>query len=108
EKGAAGLVTLSAAVEGEDVRARIVSVEPLAAAAARAQKGLRVVVGDEGPLDGIKTRLAGRGDGEVSILVKRDAGREEIEIRLPGSYPITPEVAGALRAIPGVLEVEYL
>lgn len=108
EKGAAVLVTLSAAVEGEDVRARIVSVEPLAAAAARAQKGLRVVVGDEGPLDGIKTRLAGRGDGEVSILLKRDAGREEIEIRLPGSYPVTPEVAGALRAIPGVLEVEYL
>ena len=54
EKGAAVLVTLSAAVEGEDVRARIVAVEPLAAAAARAQKGLRVVVGDEGPLDGIK------------------------------------------------------
>ena len=108
EKGAAVLVTLSAAVEGEDVRARIVSVEPLAAAAARAQKGLRVVVGDEGPLDGIKTRLAGRGDGEVSILLKRDSGREEIEIRLPGSYPITPDVAGALRAIPGVLEVEYL
>ncbi len=108
EKGAAVLVTLSAAVEGEDVRARIVTVEPLAAAAARAQKGLRVVVGDEGPLDGIKTRLAGRGDGEVSILLKRDSGREEIEIRLPGSYPITPDVAGALRAIPGVLEVEYL
>jgi DNA polymerase-3 subunit alpha len=108
EKGAAVLVTLSAAVEGEDVRARIVSVEPLAAAAARAQKGLRVVVSDEGPLDGIKTRLTGRGDGEVSILLKRDSGREEIEIRLPGSYPITPDVAGALRAIPGVLEVEYL
>ncbi|AZG76493.1 DNA polymerase III subunit alpha [Methylocystis rosea] len=108
EKGAAVLVTLSAAVEGEDVRARIVTVEPLAAAAARAQKGLRVVVSDEGPLDGIKTRLTGRGDGEVSILLKRDSGREEIEIRLPGSYPITPDVAGALRAIPGVLEVEYL
>jgi DNA polymerase-3 subunit alpha len=108
EKGAAVLVTLSAAVEGEDVRARIVTVEPLAAAAARAQKGLRVVVGDEGPLDRIKTRLSGRGDGEVSILLKRDAGREEIEIRLPGSYPVNADVAGALRAIPGVLEVEYL
>ncbi|HEY8124222.1 MAG TPA: DNA polymerase III subunit alpha [Methylocystis sp.] len=108
EKGAAVVVTLSAAIEGEDVRARIVTVEPLAAAAARAQKGLRIVVGDEEPLEGIKTRLTGRGDGEVSILVKRDAGREEIEIRLPGSYPVTAEVAGALRAIPGVLDVEYL
>jgi len=108
EKGAAVLVTLSAAVEGEDVRARIATVEPLAAAAARAQKGLRVVVSDEGPLDKIKARLSGRGDGEVSILLKREASQEEIEIRLPGSYPVNLEVAGALRAIPGVLEVEYL
>ncbi|MEF3365544.1 DNA polymerase III subunit alpha [Methylocystis sp. 9N] len=108
EKGAAVLVTLSAAVEGEDVRARIATVESLASAAARAQKGLRVVVGDDGPLDGIKKRLAGKGEGEVSILLKRDAGAEEIEIRLPGGYPVTPEVAGALREIPGVLEVEYL
>ena len=58
EKGAAVLVTLSANVEGEDVRARIVAVEPLAAAAARAQKGLRIFVRDAGPLDGIKTRLS--------------------------------------------------
>ncbi|MBI1981711.1 MAG: DNA polymerase III subunit alpha [Methylocystis sp.] len=108
EKGAAVLVTLSAAVEGEDVRARIVTVEPLAAAAARAQKGLRVVVGDESPLDRIKTRLTGRGDGEVSILLKRERGQEEIEIRLPGTYSVNAEIAGALRAIPGVLEVEYL
>ncbi len=108
EKGAAVLVTLSAAVEGEDVRARIVTVEPLAAAAARAQKGLRVVVGDESPLDRIKTRLTGRGDGEVSVLLKREQGQEEIEIRLPGTYSVNPDVAGALRAIPGVLEVEYV
>ena len=108
EKGSAVLVTLSAAVEGEDVRARIVTVEPLAAAAARAQKGLRVVVGDDGPLDRIKSRLAGKGEGEVSLLLKRPAGQEEIEIRLPGGYPVTAEVAGALRAIPGVLDVEYL
>jgi len=27
---------------------------------------------------------------------------------LPGGYSVNPEVAGALRAIPGVLEVEYL
>jgi DNA polymerase-3 subunit alpha len=108
EKGAAVLVTLSAHVEGDDVRARIVAVEPLAAAAARAQKGLRVVLEDQSPLDRIKSRLSGKGEGEVSLLIKRDAAPEEIEIRLPGSYPVSPEVAAALREIPGVLEVEYL
>jgi DNA polymerase-3 subunit alpha len=108
EKGAAVLVTLAASVEGDDVRARIVAVEPLAAAAARAQKGLRVVLEDQSPLDRIKSRLSGKGEGEVSLLIKRDAAPEEIEIRLPGSYPVSPEVAAALREIPGVLEVEYL
>jgi DNA polymerase-3 subunit alpha len=108
EKGAAVLVTLSASLEGDDVRARIVSVEPLATAAARAQKGLRIVVGDQSPIDRIKSRLSGRGEGEVSLLIKREKAPEEIEIRLPGAYPVNAEVASALREIPGVLEVEYL
>ena len=51
EKGADVLVTLQAAVEGEDVRARIVNVERLTEAAAKVQKGLRVFVRDEAPLE---------------------------------------------------------
>jgi hypothetical protein len=40
-------------VEGEDVRARIVNVERLTDAAAKVQKGLRVFVRDETPLESI-------------------------------------------------------
>jgi DNA polymerase-3 subunit alpha len=108
EKGAAVLVTLSAAIEGEDVRARIVAVEPLEQAASRAQKGLRIVLRDQEPIARIKGRLTGRGEGEVSILFKRDVAPEEIEIRLPGGYSVNTATASALREIPGVLEVEYL
>jgi len=108
EKGAAVLVTLSANVEGEDVRARIVAVEPLASAAARAQKGLRIVVGDESPLDRIKSSLSAKGDGEVFIVLQRGTAPEEIELRLPGGYPVSAEVAGALKAIPGVIAVEHV
>jgi DNA polymerase-3 subunit alpha len=108
EKGAAVLITLSAAVEGDDVRARIVTVEPLAAAASRAHRGLRVIVGDQEPISGIKSRIVGKGEGEVSVLIRREIAPEEIEIRLPGGYPVTAEIAAALREIPGVLEVEYL
>ncbi len=108
EKGAAVVVSLSAAIEGEDVRARIVTVEPLAAAAARAQRGLRIIVSDESPLDRIKSKLAGKGEGEVSLLLKLDTKDEEVEIRLPGGYPVSADVAMALRALPGVLEVEHV
>jgi DNA polymerase-3 subunit alpha len=108
EKGATVLVTLNASVEGEDVRARIIAVEPLVAAAARAQKGLRIFVRDPEPLDGIKSKLAARGDGEVSLVVMLEKMASEVEIKLPGGYSVTPDVAGALKNIPGVLAVEHV
>ena len=108
EKGAAVLLTLSASIDGEDVRARIVSVESLEIAAARAQKGIRIVLNNASPILDIKNKLTKKGEGEVSILFKREKAPEEIEIRLPGGYSVNPETAHALRAVPGVLEVEYL
>ena len=83
-KGRGRVVTLSGSLEGDEVRARIVAAKSLAAAAARAQKGLRIFVRDAGPLDGIKTRLSAKGEGEVSLVVMRDASGEEIEMKLPG------------------------
>ena len=108
EKGADVLVTLQAAVEGEDVRARIVNVERLTDAAAKVQKGLRVFVRDETPLDSIERRLSARGDGEVSLVVILGPKDGEIEIRLPGRYAVSAAVAGALKAAPGVVAVEQV
>jgi len=108
EKGADVLVTLQAAVEGEDVRARIVNVERLADAAAKVQKGLRVFVRDETPLDSIERRLSARGDGEVSLVVILGPKDGEVEIRLPGRYAVSAAVAGALKAAPGVVAVEQV
>jgi DNA polymerase-3 subunit alpha len=30
----------------------------------------------------------------------------EVEIRLPGRYKVSPQVAGAIKAVPGVVTVE--
>ena len=107
EKGSDVLVTLQANVEGEDVRARIVNVERLNDAAAKVQKGLRIFVRDESPLASIESRLAAPGEGEVSLVVVLSP-KEEVEIRLPGRYAVSPTVAGALKAAPGVLAVEHV
>jgi len=107
EKGADVLVTLQAAVEGEDVRARIVNVEPLTEAAAKVQKGLRVFVRDEKPLESIERRLTTPGEGEVSLVVILGP-QEEVEIRLPGKYAVSAAIAGALKAAPGVIAVEQV
>ena len=108
EKGSDVLVTLQANVEGEEVRARIVNVEPLAEAAAKVHKGLRIFLRDDGPLETIETRLRSPGDGEVSLVVMLGPKAGEVEIRLPGRYALSPALAGALKAAPGVVAVEHV
>ena len=112
EPGTAVLLFLSAEAQGDDVRARIQSAEPLDKAAAKLQKGLRVFVRDDKPLDAVSKRLepaqAGRSaasDGEVNIVMLLAAGAE-VEVRLPGRYKVSPQIAGALKAVAGVVEVQ--
>ncbi len=108
EKGACVLVTLQANVEGEDVRARISQVEKLDEAAARMQKGLRIALRDAAPLPRLAEKLKGRAEGEVMLLLRLEGPEREVEIKLPGRYPINPQVSGAIKAIPGVAEVELV
>ena len=108
EKGRDVLVSLQANVEGEDVRARIVHVELLSEAAARIHRGLRIFVRDEAPLASIEERLRAKGDGDVSIVVMLGAKEGEVEIRLPGKYAVSAAIAGALKAVSGIVAVEHV
>ncbi len=105
-KGASVLVGIQAQLEGEDVRARIVSVETLDEAAQRVQKGLRIFIKGEGPLGSIASELGRKGEGEVFICAMSAAG--ETEIRLPGRFQVSSQVALALKAIPGIVAVEHI
>ncbi len=133
EPGTAVLLLLSAEVQAEEVRARIQSVEPLDQAAARTQKGLRVFLRNEEPLAGVARRLeptrngaarngnggsngsgGGNGhggsepaDGEVSVVLLLQNG-SEVEVKLPGRFKVSPQIAGAIKAVTGVVTVEAL
>src|SRR4051795_1908003 len=80
EPGRAVLLTLSAELQGEEVRARIQSVEPLDPAAAKLQKGLRVFLRDGAPLENVAKRLDPKGDGEVSVVLMLGADTE-VEVK---------------------------
>ena len=108
EKGSDVLLTLQANVEGEDVRARIVHAESLTEAAAKQHKGLRIFVRDDTPLISIEERIKGRGDGEISLVVMMGPKEGEVELKLPGRYPVTGAIAGALKAVAGVVAVEHV
>jgi DNA polymerase III subunit alpha len=108
EPGNAVLLLVAAEVQGEDVRVRIQSVELLDRAAERMQKGMRVFLRSQTPLEGVIRRLQPKGDGEVSLILILEDGATEVEIRLPGTFKVSPQVCGAIKAVPGVVEVQAL
>jgi DNA polymerase-3 subunit alpha len=107
EPGAPVLLSLTAEAQGDEVRARIQSAEPLDQAAARLQKGLRVFLRDQTPIEPIARRLGDKGDGEVNIVLQLGGGTE-VEVRLPGRFKVSPQIAGAIKAVPGVLDVQMM
>ncbi|CAA2102416.1 DNA polymerase III subunit alpha [Methylobacterium bullatum] len=106
EPGRPLVLQIQANLEGEDVRARIVTAEPLDEAVARYQKGMRVYMRDERPIGSVQQRLQVSGESEVSLILLLDGGDREVEVKLRGKYQATPQIAGALRAVPGVVQVE--
>src|SRR6187401_187639 len=129
EPGAAVLLQLGAELQGEDVRARVLHAEPLDDAAAKTQKGLRIFVRDTKPLDSIARRLnmpepaangssrasaakpgpaaSGGADGDVSLVLMLDL-ETEVEMKLPGRFRVSPQIAGAIKAVSGVVDVQQL
>ena len=49
-------------------------------------------------------------DGKYRVGQKTAAGRGGIslEVKLPGRFKVSPQIAGAIKAIPGVVEVQAL
>ena len=55
------------------------------------------------PIERLASRLD-KGEGTVSVVVLLK-GRE-VEVKLPGQYRVTPQIAGAIKAVPGIVHVE--
>jgi DNA polymerase-3 subunit alpha len=107
EPGTSVLLFLTAEAQGDEVRARIQSVEKLDQAAEKLQKGLKIFVRSDTALEGITRRLEPKGDGDVSMVLLLDRG-SEVEVKLPGRFRVSPQIAGAIKAVPGVVAVEAL
>ncbi|MBF0334543.1 MAG: DNA polymerase III subunit alpha [Alphaproteobacteria bacterium] len=105
EPGAALLLTIDARLEDDQLRLTCQQIENLDAAAARTAGGLRVVIDSEAAIPPLRDLLGreARGRGRI-VLVPRWPGRE-VEIALKGAYALSPATIGALRTVPGVVEV---
>ena len=106
EAGKSVVVLVGAEERPEGINVRIQSAESLDKVMA-GLKQIRVFVRDEVPLPSVQKQLAGKGEGEVSLVLLLEKGRE-VEMRLPGRYAVTPQIASALRAVRGVVQVELV
>ncbi len=116
EPGKAVLLVVTAEAQGDDVRARIQTVEPLDVAAEKMQKGLRVFLNSGQPIESVAKRLeparigparSEKGDAEITMVLMLDKDTD-VEVRLPGRYKVTPQITGAIKAVPGVIQVEAM
>ena len=49
--------------------------------------------------------MAGNGDGDVSLVLMLDL-ETEVEMKLPGRFKVSPQIAGAIKAVSGVVDVQ--
>ncbi len=105
EPGNILLVKAAPQYEGETIRLTVQRLEPLDAVAANAAAGLKIYVDGADPLSNLNDVLdrEGAGRGEV-VLISRVDLQTEVEIRLPGKFKVSPQLAQAVRSIPGIVD----
>jgi DNA polymerase-3 subunit alpha len=105
EPGNAVVIRVEADVDTEEVRLRLQEAEPLDRATSELQSGIVIFLRDEAPVDSIARRLANGGKAPVQVILQLPGGRE-VSIALGNRFSLNPQIKGAIKAIPGVLDVQ--
>jgi DNA polymerase-3 subunit alpha len=108
EPGSAVIVEVAAEIRDEMVNLRIQKVKSLDEEAHKVQQEMRVFLRDAAPATALSARLDRGGEGQVSVVLIKEGGEAEVEIELPDRYRLSPQIAAAIRAVPGVVEVELV
>jgi DNA polymerase-3 subunit alpha len=115
ETGSNIVVTVEATLEGETLKLLARAVQPIDAVAAEAGgAALRIHLDRAEAAASVASLLArvaadaGRARGSITICVPDTETGREIDVLLPRVWPVSPQVKGALRAMPGVVLVEEL
>ena len=104
EPGNAVVVGVEIERTGEEVKLRAQSVRSVDDVVKDTGAGLKVFVEEKESLEAVKSRLAEKGKGLVSLVLMCGGGRE-VELRLKDRYKVTPQIRGAIKSVPGVVEV---
>ena len=109
EPGKNVVLTVRVDPDGEGVKLLANAVQPIDAVAADAgASALRIHLNRAeaaASVAALLARVEGRNKAAITICVPDETGRE-IDVALPQPYPVTPQIKGAIKAMPGVVMVE--
>ncbi len=108
EPGQSVIIQCGADMRPEGVSIRILSVQSLEAESNKIRHDLRIFLRNDEAIDNISSLIQKRGDGKVSFVVIQDNGEREVEIELKNKIHVSNRIKSALKAVPGVLEVELV
>ncbi len=125
EPGRAVVVTSAAEWEGDELKLVAKAVRPLDDVAGEALTGVRIFIEDPDTvaalsqtLETVSQRLAEENGqsrrGLVNLVLMLGdgfgaaaaGGVQEVELELPHRYPVGPALRGALKAVPGVIDIQ--
>jgi DNA polymerase-3 subunit alpha len=112
DSGKPVLLQVAARLEEDQLRLTVQSVRDLDAAAAAAPMVIKIWLDDPAPMPTLKSIVEREASGEngnggrgrISLMIP--SADREVEVRLDGAYMCTPQVRAAIRAIPGVIDVQ--
>ncbi len=103
--GQSVVLLVGADLRPEGVSIRIQSVEPLEDVASKEQRDLTIFLREEEPVALVAPMFEKRGNSRISFVVIKDNGAQEIEIELSSRYQVDSKIQGAIKSLPGVVEV---
>jgi DNA polymerase-3 subunit alpha len=108
EPGRAILLTVDVRSEEDNLRLMVAEAMGLDQAVAATAAGLRIYLRDPAPVSGIKQILdrAGKGRGKVQISVDLADLGWETSLTIKGGYAISGAVRSAIKAVPGVMDIQ--
>ncbi|MEF3048543.1 DNA polymerase III subunit alpha [Pseudotabrizicola sp. L79] len=111
EPGKNVVLTVKADPDGDGVKLLANGVQPIDAVAAEVgASDLKIHLNRPEVLPALAEllgKVTGRNRAEIYVCVACDDG-QEIDLKLPKPYPITPQIKGAIKAMNGVVMVEDL
>jgi len=105
EPGKSVVIEVGADSRPDGVRLRLLKADPIEGSVEKLSRRLTIFAGDPKCLAPIRSQLKSGGEGVVSLVLIRDQGEREYEIELPGQFRISPQLAGGLKSIAGVIDV---